>query len=84
MQALERGKPLVGLSPQDEALVAFCYQLLRGNHHVSDETYDAVVNRFGVKNAVQISTAVGYIAMMSLIVNPFELPNMADETRAAL
>ena len=84
VQALERGKPLVGLSPQDEALVAFCYQLLRGNHHVSDETYDAVVNRFGVKNAVQISTAVGYIAMMSLIVNPFELANMADETRPAL
>jgi 4-carboxymuconolactone decarboxylase len=84
VEALERGKPPIELRPEDDALVAFCYQLLRGNHHASDETYDTVVNRFGVKNAVQISTAVGYIAMMSLIVNPFEIPDTADETRPPL
>ena len=81
---LERGKPLAGLSREDAALVAFCQELLRGNHHVSDSTYEAVVNCFGLKNAVQISTAVGYIAMMSLIVNPFEIPNAADGTRPAV
>ena len=84
VEALEHGKPLVGATDDDRALAAFCYQLLRGNHHVSDAAYDAVVSRFGVKQAVQISTAVGYIAMMSLIVNPFEIPNAADDTNPAL
>jgi hypothetical protein len=51
---------------------------------VSDVTYNAVVSHFGVKQAVQISTAVGYVAMMSLIVNPFEIPNATDGTRPAL
>jgi 4-carboxymuconolactone decarboxylase len=84
IEALQHGKPLVAGTDEDKALAAFCYQLLRGNHHVSDVTYNAVVSHFGVKQAVQISTAVGYVAMMSLIVNPFEIPNATDGTRPAL
>ena len=84
IEALEHGKPLVGASDEERTLVDFCHQLLRGNHHVSETTYDAVISRFGVKKAVQISTAVGYVAMMSLIVNPFEIPTLGDHIRPAL
>jgi len=84
IEALEHGKPLVGATDEQRAVVDFCYQLLRGNHHVSDAVYDAVVSRFRVKQAVQISTAVGYVAMMCLIVNPFEIPPLTDDSRPAL
>jgi 4-carboxymuconolactone decarboxylase len=84
IEAIEHGKPLVRVTDEDRALANFCYQLLRGNHHVSDDVYDAVVSRLGVKKAVQIATAVGYVAMMSLIVNPFEIPSAADDTKPAL
>lgn len=84
IEALEHGKTLVRATDEEKALSDFCYQLLRGNHHVSDATYDAVVTRLGLQKAVQISTAVGYIAMMSLIVNPFEIPTATDDTRPTL
>jgi len=84
IDALEHGELLTAATDQDHAVAAFCCELLRGNHHVSDGTYDEVVRRFGVKEAVQLATAVGYIAMMSLIVNPFEIPNAADATKPAL
>ena len=85
VDAIEHGKPLVRASDEEKTLVDFCLQLLRGNHHVADATYDAVVTRCGVQQTVQISTAVGYVAMMSLIVNPFEIPAAAeDHTRPAL
>jgi 4-carboxymuconolactone decarboxylase len=84
VDAIEHGKPAVGATAEDKAVSEFCYQLLRGNHHVSDATYDAVLSRFGVQKAVQLSTAVGYVAMMSLIVNPFEVPSSTDDSRPAL
>ena len=84
IEAIESGKPLVRATEEEQALGDFCHQLLRGNHHVSDATYDAVVRHFGVKTAVQISTAVGYVAMMSLIVNTFEIPSATGTTIPAL
>ncbi|MGZ9039122.1 MAG: hypothetical protein ACXW12_18690, partial [Burkholderiales bacterium] len=84
VETIEHGKPLVRATDEEKAVSDFCHQLLRGNHHVSDSSYDVVVSRFGVKKAVQISTAVGYVAMMSLIVNPFEVPGAMGETRPAL
>src|SRR5690242_19593177 len=84
IDALAHGKPLVAATDEQRAVVDFCYQLLRGNHHVSDPVYDAVVSRLGVKKTVQISTAMGYVAMMCLIVNPFEIPAPTDNTRPAL
>lgn len=84
IETIEHGKPIVRATDEEKAVSEFCYQLLRGNHHVSDAMYDAVVSRLGVKNAVQLSTAVGYIAMMSLIVNPFEIPTVTDGSKPAL
>jgi 4-carboxymuconolactone decarboxylase len=84
VETIEQGKLLVRATDEEKVVSDFCFQLLRGNHHVSDATYDVVVSRFGVKKAVQISTAVGYVAMMSLIVNPFEISSAMGETRPAL
>jgi 4-carboxymuconolactone decarboxylase len=84
VDAVEKGNAVTGVSPEHEALFDFCYQLLRGNHHVSDSTYHAVISRFGVPTAVQIATILGYYVMMALAANAFELAPDGDETRPAL
>jgi 4-carboxymuconolactone decarboxylase len=84
IESIEHGGGPAPVTEEQQAVVDFCYQLLRGNHHVSDAAYEAVVSRLGLQKTVQISTAVGYIAMMSLIVNPFEIPAVTDKTKPAL
>jgi 4-carboxymuconolactone decarboxylase len=84
IDALAGGRPLTGLSGEQKLLFEFCHQLLRGNHHVTDPTYDAVVAQFGVPAAVQIAGSLGYIAMLALVVNAFGVAPAADDTRPAL
>lgn len=84
IDSIEHGRAAAAATEEQQPVIDFCYQLLRGNHHLSDATYEAAVSRFGVQKTVQISTAVGYVAMMSLIVNPFEIPTAMDETRPTL
>jgi 4-carboxymuconolactone decarboxylase len=61
------------LNPEQRALCNFCHQLLRGNHHVNDATYQAVLEWLGLKAVVQVAATLGYVAMMSIIANAFEL-----------
>jgi len=82
--AIENGIAVDVATGDDRLLIEFCLQLLRGNHHVSDTIYDAVAGRYGITQAIQVSTAVGYVAMMSLIVGPFDLPNVLEGSRPAL
>ena len=84
IDALEHGRPLTALAGGHQALLDFCRQLLRGNHHVSESVYQAVLKQFGVQAAVQIAVTAGYVAMMSLIVNAFEVPPVGDASKPAL
>ena len=65
-------------------MFAFCRELLRGNHHVSDVTYRATVEQFGVAATVQIAATLGYVAMMAFVLNAFEVEPPADETWPAM
>jgi 4-carboxymuconolactone decarboxylase len=67
------------LPPERRIVSACCYQLLRGNHHIDDATYQAAVERCGLSSVVQIAATLGYVAMMSIITNAFEL-NASDDT----
>ena len=84
VDAIEHRGALVKATEEDRALLLFCWQLLRGNHHVSEDAYDAVSSRQGVKQAVQLSTAVGYVAMMSVLANAFAIPDAPGDDRPAL
>ena len=84
IEALENGKPFAGLAAEQKVLFDFCRQLLRGNHHVSDATYDAAVKAFGVPAAVQIAGTVGYFVMMGLVANAFEVAPVGDDSKPAL
>ena len=84
IEELEKGTGLAALSQEHEALLDFCYQLLRGNHHVTDATYKSVISHFGVPAAVQIAAILGYYVMMALAANAFEIAPDGDDTRPAL
>jgi 4-carboxymuconolactone decarboxylase len=84
IDALEHGKPLTGLSGEQKVLFDFCYQLLRGNHHVTDAAYSAAIAQFGVPAAVQIAVTLGYVVMMAVVANAFDVPPAGDDSRPAL
>lgn len=84
IEAVERGKPPANLAAKEQALFDFCYQLLRGNHHVSDTAYGAAIAQFGMPATVQIAVTLGYFAMMGFVVNAFEVPPAGDDSRPAL
>lgn len=84
IDALEYGKLLAGLSRGEQALFDFCHQMLRGNHHVSEATYRAAVEQFGVPATVQIAVTVGYCVMVGLVANAFEVPPVGDDSKPAL
>ncbi|HEX2826011.1 MAG TPA: hypothetical protein VHP37_06670 [Burkholderiales bacterium] len=58
----------------DERLVAtYCLQLLRPNHHVSDEVHARMLDRYGLSATIQVAALAGYVAMTSFIATAFEL-----------
>ena len=84
IEAVEKGTGLAAVSQEHEALSDFCYQLLRGNHHVTDATYQAFIKQFGVPAAVQIAAILGYYVMMGLAANAFDVAPDGDHTKPAL
>lgn len=84
IHALENGKPLDGVAGEHKVLFDFCHQLLRGNHHVSENVYQAAIKNWGVAVVVQIAATLGYIAMMGLVANAFNIPVTDEDHQPAL
>lgn len=84
MDALQRGEPAPAIVDAQATVIAFCHELMRGNHHVCDTTYNAAVKHFGVPATIQIAGTLGYFAMMCCVANAFELPPQADDSKPAL
>ncbi len=81
---LEYGRIDVGITDDQKTVFDFCHQLLRGNHHVSETVYHTTVERFGIPATVQIAATLGYIAMMSMVANAFEVGSAGDHSKPAL
>ena len=77
-------QPLPGATGDLKVVADFCHQLLRGNHHVSDEAYRAAVDRFGVPATVQIAATVGYFVMQAVVLNAFEVAPEGDPAELVL
>jgi 4-carboxymuconolactone decarboxylase len=82
--ALERGEPVAPLAGEYGGVFEFCRQLLRGNHHVAEDTYQATLKKLGIAATVQLAVTVGYVVMMSLIANAFQVPPVGDDSKPAL
>ncbi|MFV0298644.1 MAG: carboxymuconolactone decarboxylase family protein [Hyphomicrobiaceae bacterium] len=62
-----------GIPPEDLQIIDFTRQLLR-NNRVEDATAQAVMKRLGAEQYVQLTTCIGYYAMLAMTVNGVELP----------
>jgi 4-carboxymuconolactone decarboxylase len=68
-----------GVPPEDLQIIDFARQLLRTNR-VDDPLAQAVLARLGTDEYVQLTTCIGYYAMLAMTVNAVELePNPKHE-----
>ena len=84
IDALQCGESDPAITDEQAVTIAFCLELMRGNHHVCDATYNAAVKHFGVPATIQIAATLGYFAMMCCVANAFELSPEADDSKPAL
>jgi 4-carboxymuconolactone decarboxylase len=84
IDAIWNRKPLPGVTKEQQLLIDFCHQLLRGNHHVSEPSYRATVEHFGTAATVQIAATIGYFVMMAFVLNAFEVEPKTGESEPLL
>jgi 4-carboxymuconolactone decarboxylase len=84
IEAAGRRQALPGATPEQRVVADFCHQLLRGNHHVSDEAYRAAIERFGVPATVQIAATIGYFFMQAALINAFDVRPEGDPSELVL
>jgi 4-carboxymuconolactone decarboxylase len=61
-----------GVPPEDAQIVDFTRQLLR-RHRIDDGTANAMRQRFGDDEFIQLTGAIGYYTLLSMTVNACEL-----------
>ena len=72
IQAIARGTAPQGLSGDEERLVRYVHELLR-NHKISDATFDAVRDRFGMQKTLEITALIGHYLLVGQILAAFEV-----------
>jgi alkylhydroperoxidase family enzyme len=65
---------------EEREIVAYTRQLVRTNR-VDQAAFDALQARYGVRWLVELTAAANYFAMLSGIVNAFEVPAPPDGDR---
>ncbi len=60
-------------TPQENAVYNFCREL-HANHMVGDACYTQAVDALGREAVIELTVLAGYYAMISMILNAFEVP----------
>jgi 4-carboxymuconolactone decarboxylase len=79
IKALADGTAPAGLSGDEELVVRYTQQLLR-NHKITDETYQAAVDRFGVQGTIDMTGLIGHYLLVGQILAAFEVELAPDMT----
>src|SRR5712692_5850508 len=72
IQAVATGTAPQGLSGDEALLVRYVQELLR-NHKISDATFNAVRDRFGMQKTLEITGLVGHYLLVGQILAAFEV-----------
>jgi 4-carboxymuconolactone decarboxylase len=72
IKALAQGTAPQGLSGDEEKLVRYVQELLR-HHKISDSTFNAVRDRFGMQKTLEITGLVGHYLLVGQILAAFEV-----------
>jgi len=81
IQAIAKGTAPQGLSGDEEILVRYTKELV-GNHKISDATFNAVKDRFGVQDTVNFTGLIGHYLLVGQILLAFDVelaPGMTAE-----
>ena len=71
--------PLTGLSDQEKAVVDYGMEYFR-TRRVSQATFDRALGLFGARGLAELTTVMGYYAMLAFNINAFEnLPEPGPE-----
>jgi 4-carboxymuconolactone decarboxylase len=76
IEALRQGATPRMLAPDEQDTLDFVQELL-ATHGVSDLTYQAALVRWGERGVVELTTLVGYFAMVSWLMNVARTPAQA-------
>jgi len=78
IEALRQGAAPRSLAPDEQDALDFVDELLT-THGVSDLTYRTALARWGERGVVELTTLVGYFAMVSWLMNVARTPAQAGE-----
>lgn len=76
-------KPLTGLSLEEAAVVDYGRAFFR-THRVGRAAFNAAMTRFGVRGLTELTTLMGYYAMLAFNINAFEVGLPAERTERPL
>jgi 4-carboxymuconolactone decarboxylase len=72
IQAIAHGTAPQGLSGDEEKLVRYVQELLR-HHKISDATFNAVRDRFGMQKTLEITALVGHYLLVGQVLAAFDV-----------
>ena len=77
--AIARRQPLDGLTAGERLVIQYARELLR-TKRVSDDTFAAARERFGVQGVTELTATIGYYGMLACALNAFQVePDGAAE-----
>ena len=79
IQAIAQGTAPAGLEGDEAMLVRYVQELLR-HHKISDPTFNAVRERFGMQRTLEITGLIGHYLLVGQILAAFEVDLPAGET----
>ena len=79
IQAIARGTAPEGLSGDEELLVRYTQELLR-DHKISDASFNAVLERFGVQGTVELTVLIGHYTLAGQFMAAFDVELSPDMT----
>ena len=80
---LREKKELTGLTSDEAAVVNYGREFFR-THHVSQASFDAAMEQFGVRGLTELTSLMGYYALLAFNINAFEVELPADRTEPVL
>ena len=72
IRAIRTREAPAGLVPEEAEIVSYVKELLL-SHRVAASTFEALLQRFGVKGLVELTATIGYFSMLACALNAFEL-----------
>ena len=80
VDALREGRHPATMDADEQLVHAFAMEVLR-DHGTSDATYRHAVERFGEAGVIELTSLIGYFALVSLVLNVTQTP---EEPNAAV